>query len=94
MSEEGTALNWEGLVALEPKLGQLLEDIQAIMPDDKFCANTTWRHEYAPRLNKLVGTQLRGDTERLAILGRPGAYALARHVLYEALPDCRKCLCN
>jgi hypothetical protein len=84
-----TALTWEGLVALEPELARLLEEIRAIVPDEKFCANLTWRYTYAPRVNKLVGIQAKG-----AILGKPGAYALARHVLYEALPDCRKCLCN
>ncbi len=94
MSEEKTALSWEGLVALEPELGRLLEEIRAIEPDERFCANLTWRYRYAPRLNVLVGTELRGSGERLAILGRPGAYALARHVLYGALPDCRDCLCD
>ena len=83
---------WEQLVKIEPRLKAILGEAQAVSSDDDphFCANAVW---YAgglkERLCKLVGW----DRKPHPVLGTEEAYDVAYDTCYNALPDCRDCLC-
>lgn len=88
------------LLELEPRLGELLKEAQAVRDDgtgDYFCANQAffaWG-ERAPgfkaRLIRLVGWWLEGGHPDLAT---SEAYDTAHRAIYDALPPCRgRCGC-
>ncbi len=50
-------INWANLVAEEPELGRLLDDIRSLRPGRNFCANRVWygyhdpdRHDFRERM--------------------------------------------
>jgi hypothetical protein len=93
-------LDWETLVELEPALGALLAEVQAIHDDGKaghFC-----RHDYymsmrwdqpglKRRFSELVGWHARNKN---ALLHTSEAYDLVLEIILEALPPCRNCCCG
>lgn len=96
---------WEQLVALEPRLGDLLARCQRIKsedendpdpPDPHFCRNHLWAigRPGFPRLkgemNKLVGF---GSKHPEPIMHTCAAWDVAMEVLLDALPACRACGC-
>jgi hypothetical protein len=84
-----TTMTWDELVKLEPKLGVLLAEAQAVRDDDPhFCANAIWYDFLKPRLVLLVGWCRPDRTKPLA---SEQAYDVAYDTIYEALPDCRDC---
>ena len=98
-------ISWEELVALEPALQQLLDDIRRVKDDKRrpsFCTNhwwygrPTWLDEdeddgFRGRLIDLVGyVAMRPDEPRLRT---SDAYMIAYDTLYDALPGCRNCGC-
>lgn len=86
-------ITWALLVLLEPGLGTLLTDVQAIKDDhvsESFCANRHWYRHFKPRLLKLVGYE-RPDVH--PILSSPVAYEIAYDQLLDPLPPCRNCAC-
>jgi hypothetical protein len=82
---------WDELVDAEPRLGQLLAEAQAVKDEGgpSFCANTIWYRRFKPRLSALVGWDRKGHP----VLGGELAYDVAYRIVYNALPDCRDCLC-
>jgi hypothetical protein len=92
-----TTLTWNDLVAAEPRLAVLLADARAVRDDRRrpsFCANAVWfgwhgDGGFKSQLRYLVGWGCRPDP----ILGTQAAYDLAYRTIYNALPDCRNCLC-
>ena len=92
-----TALTFEDLCRIEPRLATLYNEAKSIRDDKRkpsFCANRTW---YAcgslrERTTPLVGCAVkrRGGDPRLAT---SRAYDTAYHTIYDALPDCRNCVC-
>jgi len=86
-------MNWEMLVENEPRLQQLLEDIESIQDDPEksyFCANELWIRIYKKRLIHLVGMAAEKNND---ILRSSQAYDLASKKLFEILPNCRNCTC-
>ena len=95
-----------GYTAMDPKLGREFTDLCILEPQlldlaqeaanvssrgkPQFCANAVW---YAgglkERLCKLVGW----DRKPHPVLGTEEAYDVAYDTCYNALPDCRDCLC-
>jgi hypothetical protein len=55
-----------------------------------FCANTVWYSQFKPRLLWLVGWERR---DKHPVLSSAEAYDLAYETIYQALPDCKRCLC-
>ena len=84
-------VTWHDLVKAEPALGELLAEAQAVKDNGgtSFCANSIWYNRFKQRLLPLVGWDRRGHP----VLGGMAAYDLAYHKIYDALPDCRDCLC-
>lgn len=83
------------LCVVEPRLTQLLKEAQSIEDDGKqpsFCGNDIWYDKFKERMSLLVGWEpmLAQGKE---ILCTEQAYDAAYLVLYDALPDCRNCLC-
>jgi hypothetical protein len=88
-------LTFDGLVALEPRLANLLAEARRHRRSRarSVCANEIW---YRPgglrqRLIGLVGWH--SLAPRGSVLRTPAAYDLAYETLYDALPDCRECGC-
>jgi hypothetical protein len=81
---------WTDLVAIEPGLAVLLEDIAGTAdPGGKaFCAETLWHNEFKPRLMWLAGFRARNYRLRSRM-----AYDVALDRLHSALPECRGCAC-
>jgi hypothetical protein len=98
--ETDTTISWALLVELEPSLLTLYHEAKAVKDDEKrpwFCANAVWYGRYGnegfkQRLVELVGYSVtrRGGDPRLA---SSRAYDIAYHKIYQALPDCRSCVC-
>ena len=96
-TQPDTALTFEDLCELEPRLATLYNEAKSINDNRRkrsFCANRIW---YAwgglrERMTPLVGyaVQRRGGDPRLAT---SRAYDVAYHSIYDALPDCRNCVC-
>lgn len=83
---------WHGLARHEPLLESLLMAAQAVRrPHGKsFCTNDVWYGSLKPFLTLLVGWEcLRDDP----YLSTSDAYDLAYQTIYNALPDCRGCIC-
>ncbi len=75
----------------EPRLRGLYAQARAIRDDrhtPSFCANNVWVNALKPQLLELVGWEARNPDLRTS-----EAYDLAYEMVYEALPDCRNCLC-
>ena len=85
-------ITWEKLVAIEPRLDELLKEIEAIKDPGgpSFCANDIWYRQYKPRFLKLVGWAAEKDD---SVIKTEKAYNLAYKKLYHSLPDCRDCGC-
>ena len=85
------AEHWALLILAQPKLADLLTEIQALHtepPTTPFCANDVW---FRPdglhrRMSALVGWEADGAPPI-------AAYDTAYNTLYAALPDCRECTC-
>ena len=56
-ARQEATVTWENLLALEPRLADLLADAQAVTPegDPNFCANEVWSRILKPQLKLLVG---------------------------------------
>jgi hypothetical protein len=93
------ALDWQEMVRLEPALGDLLAEVEAIKDDGSrpsFCRDAL----YVPgdpgevglkrRITELVGWSSRN---RGSPLGTSEAYDIALRVIIGALPPCRHCGC-
>lgn len=91
---------WEDLVRIEPRLGEMLKEIQSIKDDGtapSFCANAQWyrspgegEDSFKDRLVAMAGWHAQSsDPEIRSDL----AYNVAYEKLYEALPNCRNCGC-
>lgn len=90
-------LTFSQLCELEPRLLALFNEAKSIKDNRRkpsFCANRIW---YAwgglrERMTPLVGyaVKRRGGDPRLAT---SRAYDIAYHTIYDALPDCRNCVC-
>jgi hypothetical protein len=86
------------LARLEPRLLDLLAEARAHHRnrDPVFCANAVWcgyggfRPGLKARLCRLVGW----TAERGGDLRTSEAYMIAYRTIYQALPDCRRCLCG
>jgi hypothetical protein len=92
------------LVALEPRLGNLLAEARAVKDTGEgeyFCCNAVFfgyegHPGFKPRIRLLVGWDrlLGRDFGKDAILGTTQAYETAYDTIYEALPPCRgPCAC-
>lgn len=89
-----TDLTWSKIIAIEPRLADLFDEIKAIRDDKtrpRFCANARWygRNWYdslKERMCRLVGFEAAKSALRSA-----DAYDLVYDKLYNALPDCRGC---
>lgn len=91
--------HWYELVRLEPRLRSLFDEARRVKDDRRtssFCANAVWfgweaglHAGFKWRMSKLVGY----DARPHAILGTSRAYDVAYETIYNALPDCRNCLC-
>lgn len=87
-------MTWDQMTKIEPKLGQLLEEIQSIKDDQSqvsFCANDHF-HGGDPSLKERM-CELVGWDAAQKELRTSEIYDLAREKLYNALPDCRNCGC-
>jgi hypothetical protein len=94
---DAESLTWEQLTELEPRLLTLYERARAIKDNRRkpsFCANRTWGEWGGLReqLSDLVGWAVKrwGGDPRLAT---SRAYDIAYRKVYDALPDCRNCVC-
>lgn len=87
---------WRKLVALEPGLQALLDEIKAIDGSHpNFCANACFfgfreGGSFKRRMTELVGWLARLDEPALKT---SAAYDVAYEALYGALPDCKDCAC-
>jgi hypothetical protein len=88
---------WEELVAVEPRLKDLLIEAQQaehlFLSDPNFCANDYWYHwdgGLRNRMKALVGFEA---PTAPPMLRTTQAYDVAYKTLYEALPPCRDCCC-
>lgn len=89
------AEHWALLTIAEPKLADLLAEIQALHtepPTTPFCANDAWFQPdgFHRRLLTLVGWEADAAPP---VLRTEAAYDTAYNTLYAALPDCRECSC-
>jgi hypothetical protein len=93
----GERISWKQLIALEPRLLELYREAKATRDDkgkSSFCANHAWYgrrgHEgFKHRMCELIGYSRKDDP----VLGSKFAYDVAYHTIYNALPDCRNCIC-
>lgn len=92
-------ITWKQLTEYEPELIELYEDCKSIK--DKggkyFCANEVWYGGekdggFRDWLMNLVGWDAQ-KIHKYPILGTSEAYDLAYEKCYDALPDCRNCIC-
>ena len=90
-------LTFSQLCELEPRLLALLNEAKSIKDNRRrpsFCANRVWGDSggLRERMTQLVGYSVRrqGGDPRLAT---SRAYDIAYHTIYDALPDCRNCVC-
>jgi hypothetical protein len=89
---------WAELVEREPRLGELLAEIEALAGDDPhFCGVLAW---FGPkyrgdgikaRMVRLVGWHAERDDP---VLRSDLAYRAAYRPLYDALPPCGDCPCG
>ncbi len=75
-------LTFEDLVALEPRLGQLLKDVKRARPHNKIKAMHLWYREYKQQMVDLVGMMSKHPDP---ILHTSRAYNLCYEVLYKAI---------
>ena len=82
---------FDALCEKEPRLRALYLRAKAVRDDGKaksFCANNLWVNELKPVLLDLVGWDVHSPELRT-----PEVYDLAYDTIYEALPNCRRCMC-
>ena len=99
-------LTFKDLVALEPRLADLLIEAQGHKPTRRFCANEAWYGYFGfsglkGKLVRLVGwgreTPPDGATDaaKEETLKSSQAYSVAYQTVYRALPDCGpECVCR
>ena len=86
--ESVSALTFEQLCQMEPRILGLVSEIRNLNSSPRFCANRTWYRDFEDRFNRLVGwhswnPQLRTEE----------AYNTAFRRLYALMPGCRDCTC-
>src|SRR5262245_12732284 len=88
-------MNWKALVKTEPRLGKLLDDIEAADSHltRSFCAVTAWHGSGGRPGLKMRMYRLAGFGSANPELRTREAYELATQTLYGALPPCRGCAC-
>jgi len=97
--ENDESITWSLLCKLEPRLKELYKEIKQVKDDktkNSFCANRVWYgwgnsgNGFKNRLHPLAGWEATGEDPRLHTRK---AYDIAYKKLYNALPDCRNCIC-
>ena len=90
--DPATGPTWEELVALDSRFADLLNLARSYQRSRRrrFCANHVYVWELKPRLEDLAGCSRRWGPK---LLRTEAAYDVARETVYDALPDCRGCLC-
>jgi hypothetical protein len=92
-------LRFADVAELEPRLADLLAEIQAVKDDRTqpyFCRNALWygSAQKSPRFKRRLVRLVGWDAEQRGLMATRKAYDLAYRVLYEALPPCRgECSC-
>ena len=90
---------WGELVEAEPRLEALLQRARCIEDDGtqpSFCANAYWygwrpsENSFREFLIRLVGWEAESADPRLKT---SAAYDAVYDKIYNALPDCRNCIC-
>lgn len=89
---------WADLVALEPRLAELLAEAHSVANDDPyFCRDSCLDSGYqrGPSFRKRLRTLLNRNEERIrdSLPGHPRAFYVAYYTLYDALPTCRNREC-
>lgn len=85
-------LTFNRLVQLDPRLLELVQEAACVNNDaDDFCANEIWSERFKPHLMRMVGWLADGTHPDL---NSQVAYDIAYGVVYQALPDCKNCLCK
>lgn len=88
-------LTWDMLVKEEPELKELLKRAKAINDNkakDSFCANYIWyRKGFRESVYKLVGWEAKKGMADF--MYTTTAFDIAYDKIYDALPDCRNCIC-
>lgn len=82
------------LVRVEGALLELHAEASAIYDDGRnhsFCANTVWYRQFKSQLMSLVGWDSQVPDDRFHT---SEAYSAAYQTIYNALPDCRGCMCG
>jgi len=88
---------WKALVKTEPRLAVLLKEAQSVDGSGaRFCANRVWygygkTNSFKDRVCRLVGWEAGRCVDPM--LKTQGAYDVAYDKIYDALPDCRDCVC-
>lgn len=88
------AATYAELIRAEGALLELHANAAAIYDDGRnsaFCANTFWYRQFKPQLTSLVGWDSRLDDKAFHT---SEAYSAAYQTIYNALPDCRGCMCG
>ena len=84
-------VRWRELAKLESGLEELRQEAAAAKDTGEgFCANYFFKRWFLPRLHQLVGWGRKHGDLRLRT---SSAYRVAYLVIYEGLPDCRRCGC-
>ena len=83
---------WAELVALDARFADLLDLARSYHQSRRrrFCANHVYVWELKPRLEDLAGCTRHWGPK---LLRTEAAYDVARETVYNALPDCRGCVC-
>ena len=93
------AFSWEDIVAVEPRIEQLLRYATWITDPGGpyFCANEVWYNLFKPQVVKLVGWGREWQVDPIKnagdILKESQVYDLAYGKIYDTLPICRNCGC-
>jgi hypothetical protein len=95
-----SALSWERIVEIEPRLRTAELEVLAIAHGERFprgetfCANAIWYGYLDPSFSfKKRVHRYTGWYAEKPELRSPAAYHLAYEHLYNLLPDCRGCMC-
>jgi hypothetical protein len=81
------------LVALDPRIGQLLEDAGRVRDDGSapaYCGNLVFDTRFKPRIVALVGWERRDGPKPLRT---NLAYDVLYDAVYDKMPNCRNCWC-
>ena len=93
-------LSWPELIAIEPKLKTLQDQLSLIKDSDTqayFCANDVWYGYKGKSNSKAILVDLVGfdavNRDKDPYLYTAEAYNTAYSELYNSLPNCRGCSC-